>query len=368
MRRITMVVFALLLTSAVACDQPPTAAGDPGADASAANATIAPQGGQPGSLALVVESTVPGNAPSGIAAIRTRAETHFLVVNFASDEVSRLGIDPITGHLTLLGTATTGDGPSAVATSGNGKFAAVSSILDNSVEALRIDRATGLLTLLGTATTGGVGPGAVALSDDGRYLIIANRDSDNLGVLHVDPTSGALTLASLAPAGDRPWDIAVAGRNLVVGHAGSNDLTQYRLDPASGTLSPVGSVPQGSPVLAVAVHGNTVAAGTVSGDIRTYDITANQLREIGALSTGDIITDMAFSSRGTLFVASASPGSVKAYDRDGRGVYRQVGAVSLSGVSLRNLATVQSGREDWVVVTELSENRTRLIRATPEPF
>ena len=149
-----------------------------------------------------------------------------LVANRGSGDLATVRIDPATGALTPVGSASVGGGPDLVAVSRSG-IAFVGRSVANDVSQLRIDPATGALTPVGSVPLG-LRASAIALGDllsevspnstrsvAGRaQLLYVGVRSNQMGVQDEIRTfrvgsDGALTFAGSTPAGAFLTDIAV---------------------------------------------------------------------------------------------------------------------------------------------------------------
>jgi hypothetical protein len=326
----------------------------------AAILTTAAAGGDALDLAQV-GAPLPGIGPVALDAIEFHSGTYVLIANYQNDDLRSLGIDPVTGQLTILGTAPTG--PSALAVSGDGRHVVCTNLLSNNVSTIRLDPDTGALSPVGLIPSGGNGPAAIAISDDG-YVLVANRDSDTLGILQLDPVSGELATVGAAPVGDAPTAIKISWRSVVVGHALSNDVHMLELD-RFGALHPVDVQNVGARVTSVAIDRRTVVAATYpNGVVHAFNLGPKGLEATGSYSTGGDITDLEYSWNGTLFAAGIAPARVAAFELDRHGL-QQVGTLALSGLSSRTLATVRgTKRATWVILNEYNNNQTLVVTAT----
>lgn len=315
-----------------------------------------------GPLVLSPVGDVPAEAPCGLTVAESRAAAFAMVGDHEGDAVRSLRIDRTSGLLTLVGSVTLPNGPSALAVAPGGRFVLGTTLRGNDVTSYSIDRTSGLLTLVGSTTSGGQRPVNLAVGKGG-FAIIANADSDNVGVVKIDRTSGLLTLVGSVTVGDAPSDVKVSGRKVIV--ATSTDVHYLALSK-SGSLEPMDVESVGaSPVTSVDVRGSWVAAGTFGGEVHTFRIRRGNLTPLGANPTGGDITDVAFSPDGTLFVTGGFPPRLSAFDLE---PFAQVGTVAFGpALTSRTLAITRGNkRTDWVMVNEFQSDRTVVVSATSE--
>jgi Tol biopolymer transport system component len=130
---------------------------------------------------------------------------------------------------TSLGTAQTGNSPSSVAWSPDGRFLAVVNYTSYTLQVYRFN-GSNPPTSLGTATTG-INPISVAWSPDGRFLAVANSGSSGPAGLQVYRFngSGAPTSLGTATTGYTPESVAWSpdGRFLAVVNFNSNTVQVF---------------------------------------------------------------------------------------------------------------------------------------------
>jgi 6-phosphogluconolactonase (cycloisomerase 2 family) len=314
-----------------------------------------------------VGNPVPGVGPVPVTVAETAQWAYAMVADYQGGQVRSLRIDPATGVLAPVGSAPVPGGPSALAISREGSYAVVTTLQNQNVTSLRIDPTTGALTPVGNAPSGGSGPSAAAVTNDG-FVLVANQDSDNVGVLKLDPTTGGLLPVGVRAVGDGPACIAVAGRKVLVGHALSNDVHLLNID-RFGALTPIDTQSVGERVTGVAIQkppGIVIAGTYPSGRAHAFVVTAGALVPLGSAATGGDITDLDYSGRGQLLVTGISPPRLAAFDVSTAGL-GVAGSLTLEGISSRTLAIARGeGSNDYAIVNEYNNNRTIVIRMTPE--
>ena len=118
----------------------------------------------------------PGNSPSR---------------NGGSESVSVYTIDPTSGALTPVGTATTGKYPVGVAIDPSGQYAYVTNDIDGTISVYLIDPMSGALTPMWTVYATGTNPVGVAVDPSGRFVYVTNYESNNVSVYAIGPTNTA---------------------------------------------------------------------------------------------------------------------------------------------------------------------------------
>lgn len=139
----------------------------------------------------------PGAGPRHLA-FHPRLPLGFLVCELDSTLVT-LGVDPVDGRLTRLGsvsTLPTGFGGESIAAEvrvhQNGRFVYVSNRGHDSIAVFGFTGAGESLVPLAHVHSGGRTPRSFALHPSGRAAVVANQDSDNVIRFEVDGTSGVL--------------------------------------------------------------------------------------------------------------------------------------------------------------------------------
>jgi 6-phosphogluconolactonase len=132
-----------------------------------------------------------------------------------------------------------------------------------SVSAFSITRPSGHLTLLGTVSSGGAGPAHLSVHPSGKYVLVANYEGGSVAVLPIGSNGGlgpatdvkedlgkvGPTLATSAPPGsfaisghDRPHAHMIhsdpAGRFVLASDLGLDQILTWKFDVQKGTLSP----------------------------------------------------------------------------------------------------------------------------------
>jgi hypothetical protein len=306
-----------------------------------------------------------------LAVAETPGGTYGIVAEFNGNQVRSLKIDRTSGLLSLVGSVSLPNGPSALAVSPGAQVLLATTLHGNNVMSYAIDRSTGALSPIDAVPTGGNGPVNLDISNGG-FAVIANKDSNGLGVVKIDPNSGLLTLVGSVAVGNAPNDVKITGRRVVVGHAISNDVHLLRLD-RFGALYPLDVKPAGagtSRVTSMAVHGRDVVAGTFDGLVHYYRIRSDQLFPRGVYDTGGDITDITIVKGGplnkTLLVAGGIPNRVTAFELDGDELVESGSLLFPGAPTSRTLATTRGWRRvTYVLVNEFQGNQTWVIAAQP---
>ena len=188
------------------------------------------------------------------------------VANYTSNTISAYTINPITGALTSVGTAsgTTGTGPSSIAIDPTGKCALVANNNSNNVESYIIDSATGVLAVVTTTTVvPGRAPRSIAVDPaSGLYAYVANAGSGDVSAFSVDSSTCAIASISAdaagpstIAAGTTPFSVNVdpSGQFVYVANFGSTDLQGavitngsvmvYSINSGTGALTFVETAP-----------------------------------------------------------------------------------------------------------------------------
>jgi 6-phosphogluconolactonase len=139
-------------------------------------------------------------AVDGVArSARTRAAggTVLAYVGTYSDHgegIHLLRQDAATGNLTRVKVFPSPVNPSWIALSADGRFLYSANEISNfeggtsgSVTAYAIDKANGHLTAIGTVTSGGAGPAHLSVDPRGRYVFVANYGGGSVAVIPVRP-------------------------------------------------------------------------------------------------------------------------------------------------------------------------------------
>lgn len=233
--------------------------GNIGYDGASLTATFSP------SVPLVSGTTYTARLTTGVAdeagnalaaeyqwAFTIIAPRFAFVANADSDDVSVFSIDPPTGMLTLEGTVSAGDNPSALTVDPTGSFVFVANKSSNTVTAFRFDAANAALQQVGVAFTG-LAPNSVAADPTGRFVYVTNMNSGNVSAFSVSPT-GALVNVAPAQAATTPTAVAVhpSGLFAYVAHQ-SAGVWRFHVDGETGVLRDGQSEPAGRQPVSVAV-------------------------------------------------------------------------------------------------------------------
>jgi 6-phosphogluconolactonase (cycloisomerase 2 family) len=240
-----------------------------------------------GALTPVGTATATGGTPFSVA---THPGGKFAYVGNVSDIISAFSIDANTGALTPIGTVLTGSNPRSVTVDPLGKFAYVANLLSNNVSAYSINASTGMLTLVGTFATGAF-PNSIVIHPTGRFAYVVHTLNTNTVTAYaINAGTGALTPIATMATGANPWSMTIdpTGRFGYVINQLSGDVSPYLINTATGTLAPngaataVGSNPRSA---AIDPTGRFFyAANNDSFDIAAFSINASTgaLTSIGA--------------------------------------------------------------------------------------
>ena len=198
------------------------------------------------------------------------ADGRFLyVANIGTaDTVSAFAIAP-GGSLAPLGTAPSGDNPSILAATPDGRHLysvnAGAGPGGNSVGVYDIS-AVGTLTPAGSPVPAGSSPRGAAVTPNGAYLYVSNQSSTNLYAFAI-AANGALTPVPGSPftASTGNFDVAITpdGRHLYVAGVGSEEVFAYDI-AANGALTPVAGSPFGTAEDPVGLALTPMAGGSTS--------------------------------------------------------------------------------------------------------
>jgi 6-phosphogluconolactonase (cycloisomerase 2 family) len=174
------------------------------------------------------------------------------VASQADSSVSIFSGNLSTGILSSLGTkVTTGNKPSAMIESPDGKTLFVANSQDNTISSYSVN-ADGTLAAASGTTATGTTPSGLAMDGAGKFLLVANQGTFG------DPTSGTVSVYSVSGAtltpvgsyatedpsalvGNGPVSVAVApnGNYAYTADQFSNTISAFSVD-ASGALTPLG--------------------------------------------------------------------------------------------------------------------------------
>ena len=180
-------------------------------------------------------------------------------LSFGSIPPGVLRVDPVTGAVTPVSTATIGNGPalsrpSEIAVEAGGTAVVTDSGGDPKI--IRVDPMSGDRTVVSDATTGN-GPAlqfprGIAVATDGSLFVVDGGRTAEDRLFRVDPVTGDRTIVSSALVGEGPaleWarDVAIeADGRLLMGDAGDSATPRVadrivRVDPGTGDRSDVSS-------------------------------------------------------------------------------------------------------------------------------
>jgi 6-phosphogluconolactonase (cycloisomerase 2 family) len=199
-------------------------------------------------------------------------------------------VNPTTGGLTQLGSATTGHLPYDVALSPSGGFLYIPNFQDGTISAFTINLTTGALTTVAGAPfpVGDIEPAAAVVSPNGKFLFVANFSSGNAGsisVFSINASTGALTAITGSPfTGSGPANGITVDPTGKFVYVAANGVDAYSVNQATGGLTAVTGSPYTTPAapfgvtadptgkfLYASIFGNLTTSQTAP-DLITYSI------------------------------------------------------------------------------------------------
>ena len=186
-----------------------------------------------------------------IAATPVVAETFVYVSMGPEQKIQIYKLDDGSGDLTAVEATPVGGEPGALGVDPAGKLLFVSVRSKDAIASYRVDPVTGKITLLSTATLARNGRSSYLATDrTGRWLLSASYNGGNATVhrLNDDGTiqspavqtvATAFTSHCIATDRDNRW--------VFVPTVLSNEIFQFRFDAAAGTLEPAGRAQGGAP-------------------------------------------------------------------------------------------------------------------------
>jgi DNA-binding beta-propeller fold protein YncE len=204
--------------------------------------------------ALTPPSIGSGETPSSVAVTPNGKSAY--VTNLTEGTISQYDINPVTGVLSPKTPATVAGipNPAGVAVSPDGKSAYVTSHilreeeggvpeLVGTVYQYDINPVTGVLSPKTPATIPtGFGPEGVVVSPDGKSAYVTNLTAEAVSQYDINPVTGVLSPKTPAtvPAGFGPFGVAVSpdGKSAYVTNDGELTVSEYDINPVTGVLSP----------------------------------------------------------------------------------------------------------------------------------
>jgi 6-phosphogluconolactonase (cycloisomerase 2 family) len=226
------------------------------------------------------------SATEGAISASVRVRVMLYLYGTGGADVAAYAIDPTSGDLTLVNTASPGPDACICAFGQDplNRFLFTVDGTTNELHSYRIDGATGAVTLLPGSTPVGDFANSISVTPDGRFLYVSEGGDATVSGFSIDPTSGALTPipGGTAAAGEIPSGAAIdpTGRFLYVTDANTDSIFAFAIDPQSGALSTVPASPfptDDQPVsVAVDPSGDLLFVSTVGdGRLDTFTIGAN---------------------------------------------------------------------------------------------
>lgn len=145
----------------------------------------------PNSGSLTLSASV--STSGAVSSVNTDPAGRFVYSQDNSGNLTEYAVSPV-GGLTAVGpaVATLQDNCLPLAIDPSGRFAYVASFDTATIEALSVDPVSGALTLQGSASTG-IRPSALSIDPSGKFLYLTGIRATEILSFRIDPTSGALT-------------------------------------------------------------------------------------------------------------------------------------------------------------------------------
>jgi 6-phosphogluconolactonase len=171
------------------------------------------------------------------------AGNHFVYVGSGgASEIRIFQLDLQTGALMPRGSAPSGPSPDYLAFHPTANYLyALNEVAAGRVVAFTVNPATGALTMLNSASSGGAGPAHISVHKSGRWLLAANYGSGEAAALPIRADGQLGPPVQPVPAGAAAHmilDDGVGGRFVFVPSKGANRVLQYRFDETTGRLTP----------------------------------------------------------------------------------------------------------------------------------
>lgn len=177
----------------------------------------------------------------------------FVYVGSGAGRIYLYSVDEDAGTLTPQGAQDAGANPSFLAFHPTRDFLyAVNERTPGTAAAFRLDPTTGQLTFLNTASSGGNGPTHIAVDRSGRVVMTANYTAGTAAVLPITPNGGIAAPSDTEAPGARAHQILtdLTNRWAFVPCLGDDLVAQFELNPDAGTLTPnavpILALPQGA--------------------------------------------------------------------------------------------------------------------------
>src|ERR1019366_5218823 len=122
--------------------------------------------------------------------------------------ISHYTIDANTGELTAMASITAGLQPFTITVHPSGQYAYVPNSNGNNVSQFTIDPTSGALTPMSTATVAtGAGPVALAIDPSGKYAYVTNGGQGGISQYTVGVDGVLTAMPNTVPTGSGPWGI-----------------------------------------------------------------------------------------------------------------------------------------------------------------
>jgi 6-phosphogluconolactonase (cycloisomerase 2 family) len=224
------------------------------------------------------------------------------VANGGGGTISAFAIDPATGALTPIGSATATDGLRIITVAPSGRFLYVANENAGNVAAFAIDATTGALSAVpGSPFAAGSSTYSVVVDPSGTFAYATNRRSSTVSVFRIDATTGALSAQSPVAARSGAVGLAMTRGTAAVrstprfayaaNYGPGSVASAYAIDAATGALTALADTPTLALATAVAVDPSGRFAYTTheillesaTQNVSTYTIGASgALTRVGA--------------------------------------------------------------------------------------
>ena len=181
----------------------------------------------------------PALAKESVGTTPLAAAAYYVYVSGENPTVTTLRLDPESGGLTRVGTASAGTVPSYLAFAPSKKFLyAVDEIDQSRVIAFAVDGGRGTLREINREATGGAGAPHLTVDPSGKWVVVAHYDSNSVTVHTVRPDGGIGRAVDTQKPGAAAHQAVFdgSGKFVLVPCLGSNLVAQYRFQ--GGRLVP----------------------------------------------------------------------------------------------------------------------------------
>jgi 6-phosphogluconolactonase (cycloisomerase 2 family) len=232
------------------------------------------------------------------------------VANSGDSTISqyKIGTGGVLGQMT---TAQSGLAPVSIIVDPSGKYAYAANSQGDDVAQFTIDPTSGVLTPMTTATVTPCSPApcaqghwpiSIAIDSKSQYAYVANLTSDSFTQYTIGAADGALTPKSTTtlPVGSNPYSVAVAGdstggKYVYVVNNGSATVSEYSVDQATGALSSIGTIAAGNISGIPSLPTSVTVAGDITGGKYVY------------VTNGNVVSQYTINPNGTLAAMTTNP-------------------------------------------------------------